>query len=215
MRIIIAEDSVLLRDGIIRLLKDFQHEVVEYLGDASQLLNSIESHSPDLVILDVRMPPNHTDEGLRAAIAIRKKWHNFPVLVLSQYVEERFASELIEDGTAGLGYLLKERVADVREFVEAAERIASGGTVLDPEVVKQILVRSRRQEPLKLLSPREHEVLSYMAQGYSNSAVAKAMTIGEGAVEKHTSSIFSKLNLPPDENEHRRVLAVLMFLQGP
>lgn len=215
MRIIIAEDSVLLRDGIIRLLKDFNHDVVDYLGDAAQLLESIDSHNPDLVILDVRMPPNHTDEGLRAAIAIRKKWKNFPVLVLSQYVEERFATELIEGGTEGLGYLLKERVADVREFVEAAERVAGGGTVLDPEVVKQILARSRRQEPLKLLSPREHEVLSFMAQGYSNSAVAKAMTIGEGAVEKHTSSIFTKLNLPPDENEHRRVLAVLMFLQGP
>lgn len=215
MRIVIAEDSILLRDGIVRLLKDYNHEVVDYLGDATQLLESIASNKPDLAILDVRMPPTHTDEGLRAAIAVRKRWQNFPVLVLSQYVEERFASELIEGGTAGLGYLLKERVADVREFIEAAERVASGGTVLDPEVVKQILARSRRQEPLKLLSPREHEVLSFMAQGFSNSAVARAMTIGEGAVEKHTSSIFTKLNLPPDENEHRRVLAVLMFLQGP
>lgn len=215
MRIVIAEDSVLLRDGIVRMLKDYSHEVVDQLGDATQLLESIASNKPDLVILDVRMPPNHTDEGLRAAIAVRKKRKNFPVLVLSQYVEERFASELIEDGTEGLGYLLKERVADVREFVDAVERVASGGTVLDPEVVKQILARSRRQVPLKLLSPREHEVLSFMAQGYSNSAVAKAMTIGEGAVEKHTSSIFTKLNLLPDENEHRRVLAVLMFLQGP
>ena len=210
-----AEDSVLLRDGIIRLLKDYNHEVVDYLGDASQLFESISSHKPDLAILDVRMPPTHTDEGLRAAIALRKERPNFPVLVLSQYVEERFASELIEGGTAGLGYLLKERVADVREFVEAAEQIVDGGTVLDPEVIKQILARSRRQEPLRLLSPREHEVLSYMAQGFSNSAVARAMTIGEGAVEKHTSSIFTKLNLPPDENEHRRVRAVLMFLQGP
>lgn len=215
MRIVIAEDSVLLRDGIVRLLKDYNHEVVDHLGDATRLLESISLHKPDLVILDVRMPPTHTDEGLRAAIAVRKQWQNFPVLVLSQYVEERFASELIEGGTAGLGYLLKERVADVREFVEAAERVGSGGTVLDPEVVKQILARSRRQEPLKLLSAREQEVLSYMAQGYSNSAVARAMTIGEGAVEKHTSSIFTKLNLPPDENEHRRVLAVLLFLQGP
>ena len=189
MRIVIAEDSVLLRDGIIRLLKDYDHEVIDYLGDASQLLESISLNNPDLVILDVRMPPTNTDEGLRAAIIIRKKWRNFPVLVLSQYVEERFASELIEDGTAGLGYLLKERVADVREFVEAAERVAAGGTVLDPEVVKQILARSRRQEPLKLLSPREHEVLSFMAQGFSNSAIARAMTIGEGAVEKHDASL--------------------------
>lgn len=215
MRIVIAEDSILLRDGIIRLLNDFGHQVVDSLGDCSRLIEAIEEHKPDLAILDVRMPPTNTDEGLRAAIAVRKQWRNFPVLVLSQYVEERFASELIEGGTSGLGYLLKERVADVREFVGAAERVAAGGTVLDPEVVTQILARSRRQAPLKLLSPREREVLSFMAQGYSNSAVAKAMTIGEGAVEKHISSIFTRLDLSPDENEHRRVLAVLMFLQGP
>ena len=215
MRVVIAEDAVLLRDGIARLLKDYGHEVVGSLGDASLLLESITKHNPDLAILDVRMPPTHSDEGLRVAIALRKERPNFPVLMLSQYVEERFASELIAAGTAGLGYLLKERVADVREFVEAAQRVADGGTVLDPEVVTQILARSRHHKPLNSLSPREREVLTLMAQGYSNSAIAQSLTVTEGAVEKHTSSIFTKLNLTPDENEHRRVLAVLMFLQAP
>ena len=215
MRVVIAEDSVLLRDGIVRLLKDYGHEVVDSLGDASRLLESIAEHEPDLAILDVRMPPTHSDEGLRAAIALRKERPNFPVLVLSQYVEERFASELIANGTSGLGYLLKERVADVRDFVESAQRVADGGTVLDPEVVTQILARSRQQKPLNSLSPREREVLTLMAQGCSNSAIARALTVSEGAVEKHTSSIFTKLNLTPDESEHRRVLAVLMFLQAP
>jgi DNA-binding NarL/FixJ family response regulator len=215
MRVVIAEDSVLLRDGIARLLKDYGHEVVGSLGDASLLLESIAELNPDLAILDVRMPPTHSDEGLRAAIALRKERPNFPVLMLSQYVEERFASELIAAGTAGLGYLLKERVADVREFVEAAQRVADGGTVLDPEVVTQILARSRHHKPLNSLSPREREVLTLMAQGCSNSAIAQALTVTEGAVEKHTSSIFTKLNLAPDESEHRRVLAVLMFLQTP
>src|ERR1035437_9258455 len=215
MRVVIAEDSVLLRDGIARLLKDYGHEVVGSLGDASLLLESIAELNPDLAILDVRMPPTHSDEGLRAAIALRKERPNFPVLMLSQYVEERFASELIAAGTAGLGYLLKERVADVREFVEAAQRVADGGTVLDPEVVTQILARSRHHKPLNSLSPREREVLTLMAQGCSNSAIAQALTVTEGAVEKHTTSIFTKLSLTPDESEHRRVLAVLMFLQTP
>lgn len=215
MRVVIAEDSLLLRDGIIRLLNDSDHEVVDSLGDATGLQESVAKHAPDLVILDVRMPPTHTDEGLRAAIALRKERANFPVLVLSQYVEERYASELIAAGTSGLGYLLKERVADVSDFLDAAERVANGGTVLDPEVVSQIVARSRRQQPLTLLSPREREVLSLMAQGFTNAAIARTMTITAGAVEKHTSSIFMKLNLQPDENEHRRVLAVIMFLQGP
>ena len=215
MRVVIAEDSVLLRDGIVRLLKDYGHEVVDSLGDSSHLLESIAEHEPDLAILDVRMPPTHSDEGLRAAIALRKERSNFPVLVLSQYVEERFASELIANGTSGLGYLLKERVADVREVVESAQRVADGGTVLDPEVVTQILARSRQHKPLNSLSHREREVLTLMAQGCSNSAIARALTVSDGAVEKHTSSIFTKLNLTPDESEHRRVLAVLMFLQTP
>ncbi|MBI3430304.1 MAG: response regulator transcription factor [Actinobacteria bacterium] len=215
MRVVIAEDSLLLRDGIIRLLNDSGHEVVDSLSNATGLQESVAKHAPDLVILDVRMPPTHTDEGLRAAIALRKERVNFPVLVLSQYVEERYASELIAAGTSGLGYLLKERVADVHDFVDAAQRVADGETVLDAEVVSQLVARSRRKQPLTLLSPREHEVLALMAQGFTNTAIARTMTITEGAVEKHTSSIFMKLSLQPDENEHRRVLAVLMFLQGP
>lgn len=214
MRIVIAEDSVLLREGITRLLSEYDHEVVDALGDATQLSASVERHAPDLVIVDVRMPPTHTDEGLRAAVELREARPGTPVLVLSQYVEERYASELIAGGTVGVGYLLKERVADVRDFVEAAQRVASGGTALDPEVVAQLLVRSRRREPLDSLTPREREVLGLMAQGRSNAAIAGALTVSDGAVEKHISSIFSKLDLAPSENEHRRVLAVLAYLRN-
>lgn len=213
MRIVIAEDSVLLREGITRLLAEYDHEVVDALGDASGLIASVQTHAPDLVIVDVRMPPTHTDEGLRAAVELRAERPGTPVLVLSQYVEERYASELIAGGTAGVGYLLKERVADVRDFVEAAQRVASGGTALDPEVVSQLLVRSRRRGPLGALTPREREVLALMAQGRSNAAIATALTVSDGAVEKHISSIFAKLDLPPSESEHRRVLAVLAFLR--
>ncbi len=212
MRIVIAEDSVLLREGITRLLGEYGHEVVDALGDADGLQASVERHAPDLVILDVRMPPTHTDEGLRAAIALRHARPSTPVLVLSQYVEERYAVELLELGTVGIGYLLKERVADVREFIDAAIRVADGGTALDPEVVTQILVRSRRSGPLDSLTPREREVLSLMAQGLSNAAIADALVVSAGAVEKHISSIFAKLDLPPSEHEHRRVLAVLRYL---
>ena len=214
MRVVIADDSVLLRDGIVRILQEFGHEVVAALSDVEHLQETIDLHKPDLAILDVRMPPTHTDEGLKAAIELRKSHPNFPVLVLSQYVEERYATELISDGTAGLGYLLKERVADVREFVEVAVRVAKGGTALDAEIVSQIFARSRRANRLDSLSPREREVLSLMAQGYSNSAIASAIFVTEGAVEKHTSSIFTKLDLTPDDAAHRRVLAVLMYLQG-
>lgn len=212
MRIVIAEDSVLLREGLTRLLADFGHEVVEALGDATDLAASVERVQPDLVIVDVRMPPTHTDEGLRAAVALRAERPATPVLVLSQYVEERYATELLAMGSVGVGYLLKERVADVREFVEAARRVADGGTALDPEVVSQLLVRSRRREPLESLTPREREVLSLMAQGLSNTAIADALVVSAGAVEKHISSIFTKLDLPPSEHEHRRVLAVLRYL---
>ncbi len=215
MRIVIAEDSVLLREGITRLLAEHDHEVVDALGDAIGLLASVQRHSPDLVIVDVRMPPTHTDEGLRAAVELRRARPGTPVLVLSQYVEERYAAELIESGTAGLGYLLKERVADVRDFVEAARRVAEGGTALDPEVVAQLIVRTRRREPIDALTPREREVLASMAQGRSNAAIATALTVSEGAVEKHISSIFAKLDLAPSDSEHRRVLAVLAFLQSP
>jgi len=214
MRIVIAEDSVLLREGISRLLAEYGDEVVEALGDAEGVLESVDRQQPDLVIMDVRMPPTHTDEGLRAAIALRAKRPGTPVLVLSQYVEERYASELLAGSTAAVGYLLKERVADVREFVEAARRVAAGGTALDPEVVSQLLARSRRREPLDGLTPREREVLGLMAQGRSNTAIAQHLVVSDGAVEKHISSIFSKLDLAPSDTEHRRVLAVLTYLNG-
>ena len=183
MRIVIAEDSVLLREGITRLLAEYGHEVVDALGDATGLLASVTEHQPDLVIVDVRMPPTHTDEGLRAAVELRLARPGTPVLVLSQYVEERYASDLLAGGTVGVGYLLKERVADVRDFVDAAQRVAGGGTALDPEVVAQLLVRSRRREPLDALTPREREVLSHMAQGRSNTAIARSLVVSEGAVE--------------------------------
>jgi DNA-binding NarL/FixJ family response regulator len=213
VRVVIAEDSVLLREGIGRLLGEYGHEVVDALGDATRLLISVGDHRPDLVIVDVRMPPTHTDEGLRAAVELRAVHPEVPVLVLSQYVEERYATELLAAGTAGLGYLLKERVADVREFVESAERVAAGGTALDPEVVAQLLVRSRRREPLDSLTPREREVLALMAQGRSNGAIAESLVVSAGAVEKHISSILTKLDLPPSEGEHRRVMAVLAYLR--
>ena len=215
MRVVIAEDSVLLREGITRLLVEYDHEVVAALGDATRLLVAVNEHQPDLVIVDVRMPPTHTDEGLRAAVELRAARPGTPVLVLSQYVEESYASDLISSGTAGLGYLLKERVADVREFIEAAQRVADGGTALDPDVVTQLLVRSRRRKPLDALTPREREVLALMAQGRSNAAIATSLVVSDGAVEKHISSIFSKLDLPPSDTEHRRVLAVLLYLRSP
>jgi DNA-binding NarL/FixJ family response regulator len=212
VRIVIAEDSVLLREGLTRLLAEYGHEVVAAQGDAVGLSETVAEHGPDLVIVDVRMPPTHTDEGLRAAVKMRSDLPATPVLVLSQYVEERYATELLALGTAGVGYLLKERVADVREFIDAAQRVADGGTALDPEVVSQLLVRSRRAGPLDSLTPREREVLGLMAQGLSNVAIADALVVSAGAVEKHISNIFAKLDLPPSELEHRRVLAVLRHL---
>jgi DNA-binding NarL/FixJ family response regulator len=212
MRIVIAEDSVLLREGITRLLAEYGHEVVAALGDATALLSAVTEHGPDLVIVDVRMPPTHTDEGLRAAVELRGVRPATPVLVLSQYVEERYATELLELGTVGVGYLLKERVADVREFVDAAQRVANGGTALDPEVVSQLLVRSRKSGPLDALTPREREVLGLMAQGLSNVAISESLVVSAGAVEKHISNIFTKLDLVPSDQEHRRVLAVLRYI---
>ncbi len=212
MRIVIAEDSVLLREGITRLLAEYGHDVVAALPDAQDLDAAVDEHVPDLVVLDVRMPPTHTDEGLRAAVALRTRLPAMPVLVLSQYVEERYATDLLSMGNAGVGYLLKERIADVRQFIDAAVRVADGGTALDPEVIGQLLVRSRRREPLDSLTPREREVLGLMAQGLSNAAIADALVVSAGAVEKHISSIFTKLDLPPSETEHRRVLAVLRYL---
>jgi DNA-binding NarL/FixJ family response regulator len=210
----IAEDSVLLREGITRLLVDAGEDVVAGFGDADALLAALPSDQPDLVVLDVRMPPTHTDEGVRAALRIREEWPGIGILVLSQYVEERYASELIAGDVGGVGYLLKDRVADVREFVDALRRVGVGGTVLDPEVVTQLLARARQQDPLERLTPRERTVLSLMAEGRSNTAIAQTLVVSDGAVEKHVSNIFTKLDLPPAPEDHRRVLAVLRWLES-
>ncbi len=213
MRIVIAEDSVLLREGLTRLLAEAGHEVAATAGEPAEFLRAVETHRPDVVVVDVRMPPTFTDEGLRAALVVRGSWPDIGVLVLSQYVEERYASELLSDRPHGVGYLLKDRVADLADFLDALERVAAGGSALDPEVVGQLLARSRH--PLApLLTPREREVLALMAEGRSNAAIAAAMVVGEGAVEKHINSIFAKLGLPPADRDHRRVLAVLHYLEG-
>ena len=215
MRIVIAEDSVLLRAGLLGLLSDADHEVVAAVGDADSLLKVVEQHQPDLALVDVRMPPTHTDDGLRAALQVRERWPAVGILVLSQYVEERYASELLAGVPAGLGYLLKDRVADVGEFVAAVERVGEGGTALDPEVVAQLLARTRQKDPLERLSARERDVLGLMAEGRSNSAIAGDLVVSEGAVEKHVSNIFSKLDLAADvRDHHRRVLAVLRWLEA-
>jgi DNA-binding NarL/FixJ family response regulator len=211
MRVVIAEDSVLLRAGLIRLLAAAEIEVMAAVSDADQLLAAVPVHKPDVVIVDVRMPPSHTDEGIRAALVIRRQWPEVAVLVLSQYVEERYATDLLSANTSSVGYLLKDRVADVEDFVAALRRVADGGTALDPEVVAQLLVR-RRSDPLDRLTPREHEVLALMAEGRSNSAIAQTMVITDSAVAKHINSIFAKLDLQPGDGDHRRVLAVLRFL---
>ena len=215
MRVVIAEDSVLLREGITRLLAEYDAEVVAALSDASRLLGVVRETDPDIVIVDVRMPPTFTDEGLRAAVELRSVLPATPVLVLSQYVEERFATELLAGSTVGVGYQLKERVADVADFISACRRVAAGGTALDPEVVAQLLIRSRRTEPLAMLTPREREVLGLMAEGKSNTGIAQQLVISEGAVEKHITSILTKLDLPVSDTEHRRVLAVLTYLRSP
>jgi DNA-binding NarL/FixJ family response regulator len=213
VRVVIAEDSVLLREGLARLLDEAGFEVVEAVPDAEQLLRSVAEQTPDVVVADVRMPPTHTDEGLRAALVIRQRWPKIAVLVLSQYVEERYATELLAGDTRGVGYLLKDRVADVDEFVAALRRVGNGGAALDPEVVSQLLLRARRR-PLDALTPREQEVLKLMAEGRSNAAIAAALVVTDGAVEKHVSSIFTKLGLTPTDTDHRRVLAVLSYLDG-
>jgi DNA-binding NarL/FixJ family response regulator len=214
MRIVIAEDAVLLRAGLTHLLVDAGEDVVAAVGDGDSLLVAVERHQPDLAIVDVRMPPSHTDEGLRAALAIRARWSQVGILVFSQYVEERYASDLLAGDTAGIGYLLKDRVADVSEFLDAVRRVGDGGTALDPEVVAQLLARARRRDPLALLTPREREVLGLMAEGRSNAAIAQALVVSDGAVEKHVSNIFAKLDLSPAEHDHRRVLAVLRWLEA-
>jgi DNA-binding NarL/FixJ family response regulator len=214
MRVVIAEDSVLLRQGLVHLLADADMDVVAAVDDADQLLRAVDEHLPDICVVDIRMPPTHTDEGVRAALVIRAQHPDVSVLMLSQWVEERYATELIASDTRGFGYLLKDRVADVAEFVEAVRRVADGGTALDPEVVSQLLVRSRRADPLAGLTPRETDVIRLMAEGRSNVGIATELVVSEGAVEKHVSSIFSKLRLPPAETDHRRVLAVLRWLNG-
>ena len=214
MRVVIAEDSILLRDGLIRLRAAKGIEVVEAVGDAEAALVAVERHQPDLALLDVRMPPTHTDDGLRAAIAIRQRWPKIGILVLSQYVEERYATELLAGETTSIGYLLKDRVADVAEFLAAVRRVGDGGTALDPEVVAQLLARARRKDPLERLTPREREVLALMAEGRSNPAIARALVVSDKAVEKHVSNIFTKLDLPMAEDDHRRVLAVLRWVRS-
>ncbi|WP_323375692.1 response regulator transcription factor [Streptomyces alkaliterrae] len=219
MRVVIAEDSVLLREGLTRLLTDRGHQVVAGVGDGDALVKTVvELHeageAPDVVVADVRMPPTHTDEGVRAAVELRTRFPELGVLVLSQYVEEQYATELLAGSTRGVGYLLKDRVADVREFVDAVARVAAGGTALDPEVVAQLLGRSRRQDVLAGLTPREREVLGLMAEGRTNSAIAARLVVSGGAVEKHVSNIFLKLGLAQSDADHRRVLAVLTYLNG-
>ncbi|WP_067813820.1 response regulator transcription factor [Actinomadura kijaniata] len=212
MRVVIAEDSVLLREGIVRLLEDAGIETVGTVGDGPGLLGLVREHRPDLAIVDVRMPPSFTDEGLRAALKVREAVPGTPILVLSQYVEERYATDLIGGGAEGVGYLLKERVSDIAEFIDAVRRIAAGGTVIDPEVIGQLLGRRRSNDPLQDLTPREQEVLALMAQGRSNGAIAGELVVTEGAVEKHISNIFAKLGLQPAQGGHRRVMAVLAYL---
>jgi DNA-binding NarL/FixJ family response regulator len=213
MRVIIADDAVLLREGLVRLLAESGHDVVAVVGDGPSLVEAVLEHRPDISIVDVRMPPSHTDEGLRAAAQARRLVPRTPVLVLSQYVEVSYADDLLADRRGAIGYLLKDRVADITDFLDALARVAAGGTVLDPEVVAQLVVR-RGPDPIDALTAREREVLGLMAEGRSNTSIARALVVSEGAVEKHVRSIFTKLDLPPDEEQHRRVLAVLAYLRG-
>jgi DNA-binding NarL/FixJ family response regulator len=214
MRVVVAEDSVLLREGVVRLLQEAGMEVVGQAGDADDLLRKVRAHRPDVALVDIRMPPTHTDEGLRAAATIRQELPDTGVLVLSQYVEEGYALELLADSAAGVGYLLKDRIADIDRFLEAVRRVGEGGSALDPEVVSRLLGRRRREDPLEAISPREREVLELMAEGRSNHGIAEAMVVTERAVEKHVTSIFTKLGLPPAPDDHRRVLAVLTYLRA-
>jgi DNA-binding NarL/FixJ family response regulator len=217
LRIVIAEDSVLLREGMSGLLHRFGHAVVAAVADASALVAAVEEHEPDIVITDVRMPPGFSDEGLRAAVALRAAHPSLAILVLSQYVEQTYAAELLDTDPrrgrgAGVGYLLKDRVGDVEEFADAVRRVAAGDTVIDPEVVRQLL--GRRRDPLERLTPREREVLALMAEGWSNGAIARTLVVTQAAVAKHIGSILAKLDLPPAEDDHRRVRAVLAYLRA-
>ena len=212
MRIVIAEDAAVIRAGLTEILTDRGHEIVAAVGDAEALKDAVAAEKPDVAIVDVRMPPSHTDEGLRAAIAIRRDHPGVGILVFSQYIETRYAADLLATGSGGVGYLLKDRVANVAEFTDAITRIAAGGTALDPEVVSGLLNASRHASALGTLTAREHDVLALMAEGRSNSAIADRIFVSERAVEKHISNIFTKLGLPPSDSDHRRVLAVLAYL---
>lgn len=212
VQVVLAEDSALLRDGLVRLITEGGFEVVEACPDADTFLEAVERHRPGLVVVDVRMPPTFTSEGIVAALQVRDRYPETAVLVLSQYVEEQYATELVASRSGGVGYLLKDRVADTSDFIDALREVSGGGTVLDPEVVLQLLSRSRNADPLERLTPREREVLELMAQGRTNAAIARTLFIGEGAVEKNISAIFTKLDLPPTDQDHRRVLAVLRWL---
>ncbi|MEV4037634.1 response regulator transcription factor [Streptomyces umbrinus] len=213
LRVVLAEDSVLLREGLIGLLSRCGHEVVAAVGDAQALVAAVEEHAPDIVVTDVRMPPGFQDEGLHAAVRLREKRPRLPVLVLSQYVQRTYAAELLDSGDgSGVGYLLKDRVGQVEEFVDALHKVADGGTVVDPEVVRQLL--RRRRDPLEQLTPREREVLALIAEGRSNGAIAKELVVSEAAIGKHIGNILTKLDLPPTDKTHRRVLAVLTYLRA-
>jgi DNA-binding NarL/FixJ family response regulator len=212
--VIVAEDSVLLREGIARLLGEHGFEVVGQAGDAEDLVRKVGAHKPDVAVVDIRMPPTNTDDGLQAALRIREQHPATGVLVLSAYVEEAYALELVADSASGLGYLLKDRVADVDGFVDAVRRVGDGGSALDPEVVSRLVGRNRRDDPIAELTPREREVLELMAEGRTNAAIAERLVVTERAVEKHVTSIFGKLDLAPAAEDHRRVLAVLTFLRS-
>ncbi|WP_433224052.1 response regulator [Dactylosporangium sp. CS-047395] len=214
MRVAVAEDAVVLRDGLVELLDTYGHEVVAAVGDADALLAAVAAHEPDIAVVDIRMPPTHTDEGLRAAVTLRRDRPQLGVLVFSQYIEARWASELLAVRAGGVGYLLKERVTDVGAFMAALTRIAAGETVLDPEVVSQLVGANRQRETLDRLTAREREVLALMAEGRSNTAIAQLLHIGEGTVEKHVSAIFGKFGLAAADEDHRRVLAVLRYLKA-
>ncbi|GAA3716766.1 response regulator transcription factor [Nonomuraea antimicrobica] len=213
LKIVIAEDGVLLREGLSGLLVRFGHTVAASVGDADALVAAVAEHLPDIIVTDVRMPPGFSEEGLRAAVALRTANPRLAILVLSQYVEQAYASELLDSGDGtGVGYLLKDRIGDVEEFLDALHTVAMGGTIVDPEVVRRLL--RRRRDPIERLSPREREVLALMAEGRSNTAIARALVVSEAAVGKHIGNILSKLDLPPDEDDHRRVLAVVTYLRG-
>ncbi|MEW9555936.1 response regulator [Nonomuraea sp. NPDC050783] len=215
MRVVVADDAVLIREGLVRLLEEFGFEVVATVGDGDGLVEAIAEHKPDVSVVDVRMPPSFTDEGLRAAVEARRRVPGAPVLILSQYVEVSYADDLLADARGAVGYLLKDRVVDVDEFLEGLRRVAAGGTVFDPQVVSQLMVRRRKDDPLAQLTPREREVLGLMAEGKSNPAIGRQLVISDGAVEKHIRSIFSKLGLyAEDADQHRRVLAVLAYLRS-